>query len=69
MKCSFKRQCFQVFKSYYNENNRADVDAGNTEVLQKTCKPSKVNAAAFSQVMHESALFFFIFPHESNQSS
>ncbi|XP_012773395.3 N(6)-adenine-specific methyltransferase METTL4 [Maylandia zebra] len=41
LKCSFKRQCFQVFKSYYNENNRADVDAGNTEVLKKTCKPSK----------------------------
>ncbi|XP_034562735.1 N(6)-adenine-specific methyltransferase METTL4 [Notolabrus celidotus] len=41
VKCLFKRQCFQVFKSYYNVNAEAAVDGGHVEVLQKTSKLSK----------------------------
>uniref|UniRef100_A0A3P8T843 Methyltransferase 4, N6-adenosine n=1 Tax=Amphiprion percula TaxID=161767 RepID=A0A3P8T843_AMPPE len=45
VKCRFKRQCFQILKSYYNVPASAAVDGGNKEMLQKTEKPPKVTAA------------------------
>uniref|UniRef100_A0A3P8T5E4 Methyltransferase 4, N6-adenosine n=1 Tax=Amphiprion percula TaxID=161767 RepID=A0A3P8T5E4_AMPPE len=42
VKCRFKRQCFQILKSYYNVPASAAVDGGNKEMLQKTEKPPKV---------------------------
>uniref|UniRef100_A0A3Q1GJC4 Methyltransferase 4, N6-adenosine n=1 Tax=Acanthochromis polyacanthus TaxID=80966 RepID=A0A3Q1GJC4_9TELE len=44
VKCCFKRQCFQILKSYYNVSASAAVDGGNKEMLQKTEKPPKVTA-------------------------
>ncbi|XP_058487568.1 N(6)-adenine-specific methyltransferase METTL4 isoform X1 [Solea solea] len=42
VRCRFKRQCFQILKSHGSVNARAAaVDAGNTELLQKTNKPPK----------------------------
>ncbi|XP_072234935.1 N(6)-adenine-specific methyltransferase METTL4 [Leuresthes tenuis] len=41
VKCSFKKQCFQILKSHYCQSASTDVDGGNAEVLQKTDKPSK----------------------------
>uniref|UniRef100_A0A3Q1FDH5 Methyltransferase 4, N6-adenosine n=1 Tax=Acanthochromis polyacanthus TaxID=80966 RepID=A0A3Q1FDH5_9TELE len=33
VKCCFKRQCFQILKSYYNVSASAAVDGGNKEML------------------------------------
>uniref|UniRef100_A0A1A7XGA8 Methyltransferase like 4 n=2 Tax=Iconisemion striatum TaxID=60296 RepID=A0A1A7XGA8_9TELE len=37
VRCSFKRQCFQILKSHYNPNSSADVDGGHEhrDVQQK----------------------------------
>lgn len=40
VKCSFKRHCFQIVKSFYN--HCAVVEGEYTDVLGKTDKPSKV---------------------------
>lgn len=42
VRCSFKRQCFHILKSYCSVNASAAADGGNTGMLQKTDKPSKV---------------------------
>lgn len=39
---SFKKQCFNVLKSYCSVNKSAVSVGGNASVLQKTDKPSKV---------------------------
>uniref|UniRef100_A0A3Q2QN71 Methyltransferase 4, N6-adenosine n=1 Tax=Fundulus heteroclitus TaxID=8078 RepID=A0A3Q2QN71_FUNHE len=41
VKCSFKRQCFQISKSHYNVSGAATVDGKHTAVMQKTDKRSK----------------------------
>lgn len=42
VRCSFKKQCFNVLKSYCSVNTSAAAGGGNASVLQKTDKPSKV---------------------------
>lgn len=42
IKCHFKKQCFNVCKSYGFVSSSAAADGGNTDVLQKTDKPTKV---------------------------
>lgn len=42
VKCHFKKQCFNVCKSYGIVSSSAAADGGNTDVLQKTDKLTKV---------------------------
>lgn len=44
-KCCFKKQCFHIFKSYCSANASAAVGGRNTDTLQETDKPAKVNPA------------------------
>lgn len=41
--CHFKKQCFNVYKSYGSVNSSAAANGGNTDVLQKKDKLPKVN--------------------------
>ncbi|XP_051796329.1 N(6)-adenine-specific methyltransferase METTL4-like isoform X2 [Acanthochromis polyacanthus] len=50
VKCCFKRQCFQILKSYYNVSASAAVDGGNKEMLQKTEKPPKKRKRKHSEL-------------------
>ncbi|XP_047424336.1 N(6)-adenine-specific methyltransferase METTL4 isoform X2 [Mugil cephalus] len=52
VKCCFKRQCFQILKSHYgtNVNVSAAVDAGNSEMMQKTAKSSKKRKRKHSEL-------------------
>ncbi|XP_018549174.1 N(6)-adenine-specific methyltransferase METTL4 isoform X2 [Lates calcarifer] len=50
VKCCFKRQCFQISKSYYGVNVGAAVDGGNTEMLQNINKPSKKRKRKHSEL-------------------
>ncbi|XP_051796594.1 N(6)-adenine-specific methyltransferase METTL4 isoform X1 [Acanthochromis polyacanthus] len=50
VKCRFKRQCFQILKSYYNVSASAAVDGGNKEMLQKTEKPPKKRKRKHSEL-------------------
>lgn len=42
VKCHFKKQCFNVCKSYGIVSSSAAADEGNSDVLQKTDKLTKV---------------------------
>ncbi|KAF1373131.1 hypothetical protein PFLUV_G00257140 [Perca fluviatilis] len=48
--CLFKRQCFQNVKSHYSASDA--VDGGNTDMLQKTDKPSKKRKRKHSELNH-----------------
>ncbi|XP_041823550.1 N(6)-adenine-specific methyltransferase METTL4 isoform X2 [Melanotaenia boesemani] len=50
VKCSFKKQCFQIFKSHYSHGASADMDEENTNMLQKTDKSSKKRKRKRSQL-------------------
>lgn len=41
-RCCFKRQCYQVLKSYYTVTASASPHEGNTDMLQRNDKPTKV---------------------------
>ncbi|KAM9337589.1 N(6)-adenine-specific methyltransferase METTL4 [Symphorus nematophorus] len=50
VKCRFKRQCFQILKSHYSVRASAAEDGGNTDMLQKTDKPSKKRKRKHSEL-------------------
>ncbi|TDG97436.1 hypothetical protein EPR50_G00225630 [Perca flavescens] len=50
IKCLFKRQCFQNVNSHYSASDA--VDGGNTDMLQKTEKPSKKRKRKHSELNH-----------------
>ncbi|KAM6970884.1 N(6)-adenine-specific methyltransferase METTL4 [Tautogolabrus adspersus] len=53
VKCSFKRQCFQILKSHYSvKAEAAAIDGANSEVLQETDKTSKKRKRKHSELNH-----------------
>nr|QNQ79773.1 mettl4 [Siniperca chuatsi] len=50
VRCRFKGQCFQILKSHYSARTSAAVDRGNTDMLQKTDKPTKKRKRKHSEL-------------------
>lgn len=50
VKCHFKKQCFNVSKSYGVVSSIAAADGGNKDVLQKTDKRRKVKVSSHQRM-------------------